>query len=150
MTWHTLHDGSPSDANLASGFLDGFGIQVRVVDPCGVEIPRDKLTSTESPARVQVREADLPVAAAILSDALSPTSRPATTRSLDRLGLSIRACAVSTFFAPLGLVLAPTYLVRAKRSAIRPREHAWTLAGIVACVPASLFYAFAFRSMLLS
>ena len=115
-----------------------------------VEILRDALTSASAPVRVQVREADLSLAAEILADALSVPSRHATQSSLDRLGLSIRACAVSTFFAPLGLLLAPTYLLRARRSAVRPREHAWTLAGIAACVPASLFYAFDFRSLFLS
>ncbi len=150
MSWQTLHDTSAGEANLAAGFLDGFGISLRVVDAAGIEIPRDKLTSAASPVRIQVRETDLPAAAEILSDARSEPSRTATTQSLDRLGLSIRACAVSTFFAPLGLVLAPSYLVRANRSATRPTEHAWTLAGIAACVPASVFYAFAFHGIFLS
>ncbi|MCY2959106.1 MAG: hypothetical protein NTY35_02990 [Planctomycetota bacterium] len=149
MTWHTLRTVSPSEANLTCGFLDGFGVQLRVIDSVGVEVARDALGSMSSPVRVQAREVDLPVAAEILSDALPEPSRPARGASLDRLGLSIRACAVSTFFAPLGLALAPTYLLRAKRAGIRPREHAWTLAGIAACVPASLFYVFAFHGMFL-
>lgn len=149
MTWHTLQDCSSAEANLTAGFLDGFGVELRVIDPVGVEIQRDMLLSVNSPVRVQVREADLHVAAGILADALSASRRPSTTKSLDRLGLSIRACAVSPF-APLGILLAPSYLMRAARATAKPREHAWTLAGIAACVPATLFYAFAFHGLFLS
>lgn len=133
MTWHTVHHGSPDSVNLASGFLDGFGIALRVVDPHDVEVPRDRVTSASSALRVQVREPDTGTAAGLLADAATEP-RPATVdRSLDRLGLSIRGCAMSTFFAPLGVVLAQAYLTRAARAADRPSEHGWTLAGIAVC-----------------
>lgn len=149
VAWQTLHDGDSSEARRAAGFLDGFGIPLRVVDEAGVEFAREKLAYTGSPVRLQVREEDLPAAVEILADSPSAPSPSAAAKALDRLGLTIRACAVSPF-APLGILLAPSYLMRSARETIRPREHAWTLAGIAACVPASLFYAFAFYSMFLS
>lgn len=140
MTWQTLHHGSPDEARVAAGFLDGFGIALRVVDASGVEVPRDRLTAAGPEVRVQVHASDAASAADLLADVRPATRRPATDPRLDRLGLSIRACAVSGGFAPLGLLLAPTYLLRSSRAEARPREHGWTLAGIAACVPASFIY----------
>jgi len=149
MNWRTLRTCTAAEANLLTGYLEGFGVQPRVVDASGSEISRDHVSSHTSPLSVLVRDADRNVAIEILGDALAPLTRRRVGTPVERLGLSIRACAVSPF-APLGLVLAPTYLMRAAREGTRPREHASTLAGIAACVPTSLFYAFAFHGIFLS
>jgi len=132
MSWRTLHACSISEAALVCGFLDNDRIDTRLTDATGVEIPRQNLTSAVAPVVIDVSDADLGAATEILADALPAKKQPTIEESLERLGSSIRACAMSPF-APWGVVLAPSYLSRVARSADRPREHAWNLAGIVIC-----------------
>ena len=148
MSWHVLHELPATDATVAAGFLDGVGVRLRVVDAEGAEIAREQLASTSSRVSVQVHEGDLPLATDVVREALRERRKPAIDTSLDRLGLTIRACAVTACFAPLGLLLAPKYLLRASRSATRPREHGWTIAGIAACVPSCVFYALFLHDLL--
>lgn len=149
MNWRTLRTSMGPEAILVAGFLRGSGVEVRVVDDTGAEVPHADLATCSTPVSVQVRDTDLPVATEILGDALSPRAKRHVDTPVERLGVSIRACAVSPL-APLGILLAPSYLLRAAREGVRPPEHAWTLAGIVACVPPSMFYAIAFHDLFLS
>lgn len=133
MSWRILHERPVADVRLAAGFLDGFGVPLRIVDTTGAEVARETVASTSDGLAIEVRAEDAAFARELLADA-RPGPIPRSDRALDRLGLSIRGCAMSTFFAPLGVILAPAYLKRAARADERPSEHGWTLAGIAVCV----------------
>jgi len=139
MSWHTVHECSTSDARLVCGFLDNDAVVTRIVDAAGAEVSREKLDSAISPVSIGVRSADANTAKQNIAELLATSKQTPVDGSLERLGTSIRACAMSPF-APWGVVLAPRYLLRAGRSDLRPREHRWNLAAIVICAMFTAIY----------
>lgn len=137
MSWQIVRTGSAIEVNFALGHLEDAGIPTRVLDANGDLIERAHLIPVEDPVRLAVPALHAGRAEELLEREMPaiPRARPrspleAAQRAAEDLGRRIRWAAVSPF-APIALVLAPVYALRVRRAGSHPKDHAWTLAGIV-------------------
>lgn len=137
MSWIVLDECAAPGASLIWVYLDDQRLAARIVGPDGAEISREQIAAMQGPVRIEVRASDMAQARQILADVRPDADRPRVDESLERLGKSIRACVMPPF-SVWGLALAPKYLSRSARSAVKPREHAWNLAAIGVCAAFTL------------